>query len=516
MPEIISHYSHDLIESDNNGQDKFDFNYPPLTDSAIEVMGAIEKLRSESEVDDSFEIHKKETIIGDGSHIEGQQISLLESDTGLKLSFKLTKDAHEAVVDRFNTELNPELTEIDYFGKSITDNSPIKITATPAHTVEVDGFKISISEENPSWKTVKGSVQIEIPEADQSGRKFSSSELAEKLDIIMSTTLGINEAFTDPDREAENNYKTARYNWHHKIDETDIDHDTLDRLTRSEVFPGYSTIVETGKHLKYKEKYGEFSLTHRVSDASNLPKLIQHGIMSTHERFKRGIRTFGICSSLDMETGGADSVFVRTATETSVADRRDDARIYNDATIILKPELTDRTDWYAYDSNMKGSTDPEVFEGRLSPDSLFSYINESGYRNTSSNEQMYRTGIPTEMFAGIATPNRFTKLGIVQELHNAGIDEVNSIPVEDFIHVTTNISQTIDIANNRPPRASRSTQVNLGKTALSSHAEIKTASPIAPAPETQFTKPPSLGELKLESVDLSGIDLSLESNTKGR
>ena len=272
----------------------------------------------------------------------------------------------------------------------------------------------------------------------------------------MRDLLGVEDAFKSPDHLSETEYKVTRYMWQHRIEEGAEAYIPVDKLVRQEVFPGYSTIVEPGKHEEYERKHGEFALIHKVSSDAVLPKLLKNGLMATHERFRRGVKAIGMSSEEDLGTGGADSVFVRTVTEKSLKDGRNDESTYDNTVLVLKPELMDRNDWYAYAEDQYGTTDPLTFSTRLTPDGLLERLGEQGWAWMGNNEQMFRTGIPVEAGAGVSVGSPEHRKQLITSLHEASITEVNGTPVEDFVQIAGRLSQIIDVAHDRPPREYKS------------------------------------------------------------
>jgi hypothetical protein len=128
---------------------------------------------------------------------------------------------------------------------------------------------------------------------------------------------------------------------------------------------------------------------------------------------------------MDMDTGGADSVFTRIANE---AQREG----MNDAVVVFKPEVFDRTDWYSYDSDTYGSTDDGFFAGRLSPDDIFTKTTDPNGYYPASNEQMFRTGIGARFIESIEV-DAFSRDGIIAELRSMGLEEIDSKPIEEVV-----------------------------------------------------------------------------------
>ena len=52
-----------------------------------------------------------------------------------------------------------------------------------------------------------------------------------------------------------------------------------------------------------------------------------------------------------------------------------------------------------------------------------------------SNEIMFRQGVPKEHFTGIVCPNESWRATLLEKLKEAGITEINGVPVEDFVKV---------------------------------------------------------------------------------
>lgn len=423
----------------------------PQTESARNATRALDKLESRPL---SFEDpYPKETVIGDGEHVEGQQLSFIKTDTGAQLTFKLTSSAYDKLASSQDTPPSSGTRYISYVAKNGHYGIDHEIMTTTADMFHANGLDVLIARRNSNWRALDGVVSINLPEQDTTtDAPISNDELGRRADAVMRNLLNIEDAFISPDHMSEVKYKVARYAWHHKIEDGTGANIPVDKLVRQEVFPGYSTIVEPGKYEEYERRHGEYALTHYVSSDRMLPKILKNGLMATHERFRRGVKAIGMSSEADLSTGGADSVFVRTVTEQSLRGGSSDDSTYDNTIIILKPELMDRTDWYTYAQDQYGTTDPSVFDARLSPESLLAQLNRRGWRQMTANEQMFRTGIPIEAMAGVSVGSPEHREDLIKSLYESGITEVNGAPVEDFIKVAERLSQIIDIAHGRPPR----------------------------------------------------------------
>lgn len=251
--------------------------------------------------------------------------------------------------------------------------------------------------------------------------------------------------------------KTLGYQWHHKImGDEDLD-STVAGIVDQEVFPGYNTLVEPGKHKEYEKKYGEYAVLHRVFNDFDLPKILKNGLLSTNERLRRDGSVTGRASKMDILTGGAESVFTSTVSEKSLmtGDYDTQIRTVGTTTIVIKPEILDRLDWYAYpDGKQGGSTKLADLEKRVSADEMFARLEVEGYYGFGGNgsEQMFKTGIPVEAFAAIATNSPEHRESILAQLRSEGITEINGRPIEDFVQIAQQVSQMIDMSHNRKPR----------------------------------------------------------------
>lgn len=422
----------------------------PQTESSLQVTQALDRLKNKPF--NPEELYPKETVVGDGDHIEGQQLSFIRTATGAQLTFKLTASAYNRFASSQDIPPSSGTRRIGYMAEDHYSGTHREIMTTTADVFNINGLEVTVARRDSNWRALDGVVNINLPERDQDGKPIDNDELGRRADAVMRDLLGVKDAFKNPNNLSELEYKVARYTWHHKIGEGEEAYLPIDKLVRQEVFPGYTTIVEPGKHEEYERKHGEFALIHQISSDAVLPKLLKNGLMATHERFRRGVKAVGMSSEEDLGTGGADSVFVRTVTERGLKDGREDQSTYDRTVLVLKPELMDRTDWYAYAGDQYGTTNPSTFDTRLTPDGLLEQLGEQGWNWMTSNEQMFRTGIPVEAIAGVSVGSPEHREQLITSLHESGITEVNGVSVEDFVQLAGRLSQIIDVAHGRLPR----------------------------------------------------------------
>lgn len=399
-------------------------------------------------------VRPRTEIVCDHDHIEGQKIDVINKrDRGMmEFSFKLR--APTEVITALATK--PEGEEEDAQAEITTPSGAVlrrgKITYESASSddsyelcdasvFEKGGVKVFIadpsSRNDEKWlisiaynnsnlvRTAMGLVKVEVPSG-------TDPEVTEQvLGEILEKDLGIPDALGEVPEEAEREYKMARYKWQHMVtgDLTPEQMEQAEKLHREEVFPGYTTLVERGKHEEYLGRYGEdIRAIHHLwtGSAKSIYRILTQGLMCTTERYSRGVMKSGMSSTTDIDTGGADSVFTRIANE---AERGK----MNGAVVVFKPEVFDRTDWYSYNYDTYGSTDDEYFVDRLSPDTIFDKITNPNSYYSSCNEQMFRTGIGAGFVESIEVGGSDSRDGIIAELRSMGLEEIDGKPIEEVV-----------------------------------------------------------------------------------
>jgi hypothetical protein len=96
----------------------------------------------------------------------------------------------------------------------------------------------------------------------------------------------------------------------------------------------------------------------------------------------------------------------------------------------------ERTDWYAYEGDSFGSSDPSALAGRLSP---VEFIQRMATSYRYGNEIMFRHGIAKETFIGISCQSNALRAELLEKFKQAHITAVNGIPIEDFVKVGSTI-----------------------------------------------------------------------------
>lgn len=418
------------------------------------ILGRKEKLASDTEKEHSQEylIRERHEIICDRDHIENQRVDVVENleNQTLEYRFKLREPLTE--ISELGQKLRTESREKDGVAelKSGTSVHLEEITyhdleskrefrLCDALVFEKNGIKVSLADPSARGlgdgvvsrkrntsnlvRAAIGLVQMEVPKA------MNETVAQQTLDEIFKQDLGVEDALGEVSEAAERDYKIARLKWQYKLEGLDAEQlGRAEKLTRREVFPGYSTYVENGKHEEYLAKYGEdVRAVHMLNSMSvdSVYRVLTTGLMSTTERFSRGVVKNGISSVLDIDSGGADNVFTRIMN----AEQR--SKIQNHV-VVLKPEIFDRTDWYAYNVDFYGSTNEAHFAGRLAPEEIFQRTMGDLKHYSADNEQMFRTGIGVDYIEAIEV-DELDRDELLEGLYQKGLFDVNGRPIEEVI-----------------------------------------------------------------------------------
>ena len=428
-------------------KDEVNFDLEGILDRKEKLTSATEKERSKE-----YLIRERHEIICDRDHIENQRVDVVENLENQTLEYRFKLREPLAEISELGQKLRTESREKDGVAELQSGTSVRlgEITYRDLETkrefrlcdalvFEKNGIKVSladpsarelgdgvISRKRNTSNLVRaaiGLVQMEVPKA------IDETAAQQTMDEIFRQDLGVEDALGEVSETAERDYKIARLKWQYKLDDLDAEQlERAEKLTRKEVFPGYSTFVESGKHDEYLAKYGEdVRAVHMLNlmSVDSVYRVLTTGLMSTTERFSRGVVKNGISSVLDIDSGGADNVFTRIMN----AEQR--SKIQNHA-VVLKPEIFDRTDWYAYNVDSYGSTNEAHFAGRLAPEEIFQRTIGDLDHYSADNEQMFRTGVGVDYIEAIEV-DELDRDELLEGLHQKGLFEVNGRPIEEVI-----------------------------------------------------------------------------------
>ena len=364
-------------------------------------------------------------IICDRDHVEDQRIDVINNLDKKKIEMSLKLRFSQNFEDGEITDSGAKVSLGDFTYEDGKSGKSFKLC--DAFVLERDKIKVYVARGDKARAAI-GLIRAEAP----------SNMRPEKIERIMSDILAqdfnVPNALKEVAPDSEQKYKQARYAWEHNIyNELSAEQkEAAERLTRKEVFPGYTTLVEEGKHKEYLARYGEdIRAMHQLGtgNVESIYRMLTTGGMCSSERFKRGVIKNGMSTKSDFMSGGADSFFTRmhhkehANTMTMVG-----------AVVVFKPELFDRTDWYVYRTDTFGSTEETKFSRRITPDQMMNSV-RNGHED-DTNEQMFRTGIGPDYIESIVVPDS-KRDEIIKALKERQMDTFDGRPIEEVILPST-------------------------------------------------------------------------------
>lgn len=201
----------------------------------------------------------------------------------------------------------------------------------------------------------------------------------------------------------------------------------LDDMKQTEVASGH-VAQYSPVQAKAIQEAGVRHLYHDISDPDRVPLLLEKdparsGLLSSLQRYERGVFTNGMSTARDFETGGADSVFTRLATQPD--------RGRHGCRIIIDPKVLGRSDWYAFEGDRYGAAGPAQYPSRMLGKDIQGHARKGGFG--SSNEVMFQHGIPVSDMKGIVISDERHRAAVIKRLREKGIEQVNGKKLEDFI-----------------------------------------------------------------------------------
>jgi Phage Mu protein F like protein len=148
-------------------------------------------------------------------------------------------------------------------------------------------------------------------------------------------------------------------------------------------------------------------------------------LMSTTNRYLSGVQKEGMSSKTDMQTGGADYVFLRPRLFES--SRVGMYNIRFDANKILS-----RTDYYAYRKDAYGVLNPYQMDFYAKRKTLPNSIQEMKNASNSA-EIMLRDSVDMSSATHIGMPSDYVRDGVLSRLKSMGITEWNGKPIDEVI-----------------------------------------------------------------------------------
>lgn len=426
---------------------------------------AQEKLIAQQEQLKNLELYPRVTILADRNLIENQEVNFIQTtkkddpalpEGSIRVQFKLTSEHWQKIATDYNKRWvngqsgSLDLTAHEKQAPTIDSIRYGEYHLVDCYTEEINGAQLKIPHQedyqyinNENKRSALGLVEIILPP----NQAVSPEEIYKTVNTILEDTLEIHDGLTAPPAEAEVEYKKARYAWHHKLDQAPAEIE--EKLVRTEVAPNYFTFTEPGKHTEY-QSLAHYAIYHSIEgkNFSVLAKIFQAGgILSTHERYRRGLFVGGMSSDQDINTGGADNVFTRRVSVETLKKVDLETLSLDGVMLVFNPNILDRTDWFAYTEDRYGSTAEDKFNERCDPET-FMDPEKTAWRE--NNEIMFRTAISSSDIQAISCSRPENMIDVYSSLMQNGITEINGQSLNDFIKHTNRFSDLVKLADKQP------------------------------------------------------------------
>ena len=340
--------------------------------------------------------------------------------------------------------------EITYRGEGAYGPESLKLCS--AFSFERNGVTVRIADPSRPGDTIyscsynnSGLVRTSIGLVEISApRDMDPDSIAGIVSDIFAKDFGLPDALDEVSPDSAAPYKRARLAWSRRAEAGSLSQEAeeaAEGMQLEEVFPGYSTYVQKGRHKELLAISGEGArayhrLSMRLDDEGNpkdvgrkVARTLARGILCSTERFSRRLCFKGMSTEADMDSGGADSVFTRLGYEGDLKREYDKSGVV----IVFKPEVFDRTDFYAQGGDTYGTTDADYFDGRLTPEDMFQKLKDQMLCGT--NELMFRTGLAGSSIEYVLVEDESVRTAILDYMHDMGITEMYGKPVEELIRI---------------------------------------------------------------------------------
>lgn len=184
----------------------------------------------------------------------------------------------------------------------------------------------------------------------------------------------------------------------------------------------------------YSEKQARYlaehvdHLYHDLSDANVVEFILGDaqgsGLLSSAQRFERGIFARGMSTAEDFRTGGADGVFVRLAPKGG-------SSYGGSARVFIDPKQLGRSDWYFFNFDNYGRAGPVDFPRRKLVPEIRDLAKSKSF--SSGNEAMLQNGVPVEAIQKVVIRDATTRRNVIQRLKDRGITKINGKPIDKVV-----------------------------------------------------------------------------------
>jgi len=242
----------------------------------------------------------------------------------------------------------------------------------------------------------------------------------------------------------------------------------LSRVEQAEIADGITGLVERGRWRDVKDSSGKpalrfFSWSLKSSAAHHVANILQSGMKGPNGRIFGGLSAAGESVEGDLNSGGADRITMR-----SHCSPHDDVSVSGYGGIgggtshaiqfVIAPDLADRLDLVQVTHDTYGKTTVSPSSLNATPDSsswsrreplpkgLMRVANQSA--NTSA-EVVVGQSLGANYICRVnIKPTAYDAQGVrkqvIKTLRDAGMEEVNGVPVEDFVVIEGTVKGVYD------------------------------------------------------------------------
>lgn len=398
-------------------------------------------------------------VASDRGIVEGLELNarrmLIDGKEYYEVSGKLTRSAWEDVVKRTARKGKSVALEFEEADPSMAmfSSRPLNVNVSLQARRVTDGdgvFDVYVDsrEKYHSWQ---GFFRARVP-VSASGT-VDGAEMSRML-----KGLGLDDILQTPTPEAEKTFIKRRLIWQNapsrtaetrgltgraledKLDDIlqdiGITEKRVNGVSLMKVYDGYATYYDPELAQTMKKAGADYVWAGMNRNTSVVRAIKSGGMKSTNRRMLDGIKMTGASPEADMRRGGADSVFTRLGVKSKTGPKYNDCYKGGPYRMLIDSSELGRTDWYAYDSDQFGITDPSVMGRRDTP---IDFVKNMVNNYHVGNEIMFRHGIPSSSFIGVRCQTQTDLDNLLQLFAREGITEVNGIPVNQFAKVGNSI-----------------------------------------------------------------------------
>ncbi len=255
--------------------------------------------------------------------------------------------------------------------------------------------------------------------------------------------------------------------------EAGVDAERVKNARVEEVFPGHMAVVDPSLGEAYVN-LGARAMMVGVKELDTVARVLtSDGLMSTTERYNRGLHRPGASSATDEQSGGAEYAFTRLVTDDVMKGSNDISRsMFSGVAQLLSlgdplKKLLSRTDWHAYAKDTYGATvaasQVEGTDGDAALSSLLSRYGKYGERPSlkqlldaieagsggfaSSNEACFGQGVSSGAFTHVAVKDETARQELLGKLKEAGVTALHGAPIEERVIVAKTWNDVAKQAN---------------------------------------------------------------------